>query len=336
MNDEAKWQAVLARDRTKDGLFVYGVKSTGIYCRPSCASKKPKRENVLFFNTPAEAERAGFRACRRCRPDSMGGDPGRELAGRAREVLLERFRNPASAREALDGLGVSRERLSEAYCRAWGESPKKTLEALRFEEAKKSLAGGVSILNASALLRFESVSGFYAFFRRMGGLTPREYLKECGREEQVLLLDSPLGRLRLSSMAGRVTGVRLAAAGEKGGEDPGPELSELKNELLSYFKGELRDFQVPVAAEGTPFMKKVWKALSEIPYGQTMTYRELAQKIGCPASARAVGMACRRNPLLIVVPCHRVVGSNGSLTGYAAGVKAKAWLLEMEKRAAAH
>lgn len=347
MNDNEMWEAVRDCDASFDGNFYYGVKATGIYCRPSCKSKLPKRENVVFFRTKAEAEGAGFRPCKRCRPDLLQYDPALELSEGTKDLLDRHFSDRVKIGKDMKQMGVSRKHLTQVFKQQYQITPSEYLNQVRIAVAREMLQSGTDIADAAGMAGYESLSEFYDHFRRETGMTPAKYRKIFAENISRSLLDTPIGSLRIIASKDAILAVETAKressdAGEWADQvppdrilsgDPSGELvKDCKAELLEYFAGKRKAFDLPLSPEGTDFQKNVWGHLREIPYGEIRTYGQLAEMAGNPKASRAVGMANHVNPILILVPCHRVIGADGSLTGYAAGLEAKKFLLGLEKR----
>ena len=327
MDEREKLKAVLSCDAAYDGRFYYAVRSTGIYCRPSCRSKSPKPDNVLFFDTPSEAEAAGFRPCKRCRPDLPAYDPDAETAERARTLIERHFAEPEELRRGLAALGLSRDRLTRVFEARFDVSVKQYAGQVRLERARALLDAGRTATE-SAMETGMGSAAFSTFFKKYTGLTPAEYA--AGRAEAAeCVVASPVGPLRIAESGLGVTGIAFARSGETS-DARGRFIPEAARQLGEYFAGARRDFDFPLDVRGTEFQKRVWAELRRIPYGETRSYQELAAALGNAKAARAVGMANNRNPLVIVIPCHRVVGKDGTLTGYAGGLGRKRYLLELE------
>lgn len=380
MADDQMWEAVRTCDTSCDGKFFYGVKTTGIYCRPSCKSKLPKRENIVFFRTREEAEKAGFRPCKRCRPDLLQYDPALELSERTKELLDQHFSDRLRLGRDMKEMGVSRKHLTQVFREQYDITPSAYLIRVRIAAARQFLQDGYDISDAAGAAGYESLSEFYDHFRRQTGMTPARYRQIFADNISRSVLDTPIGPLRIIASQDAVLCVeqagrealdagaqpdriltdgsqadRISAAGSQSdriqsdriwvnriptdriipGDASGELLKDCEAQLAEYFSGERRVFDLPLSPEGTDFQKNVWAHLRDIPYGETRTYGELAEMAGNKKASRAVGMANHCNPILILVPCHRVIGANGSLTGYAAGIEAKKFLLALEKRVAA-
>jgi AraC family transcriptional regulator, regulatory protein of adaptative response / methylated-DNA-[protein]-cysteine methyltransferase len=347
-NDEFRWRAVLARDARLDGAFVTGVLTTGIYCRPSCPARHPKRENVRFFDRPEAAERAGFRACLRCRPNEAVRSPAQaELMGRACRILEEnpdeRITLAALARE----VGMSPHHFQRTFKRAIGISPRQYADALRLGRLKKRLKGKDSVTMALYEAGYGSASRLYETSTLRMGMTPGAY-REGGRGARIryAVANTSIGRLLVAATEHGICSVRIGKsektmATELGQEFPAAAiardregLADWLDRLTRHLEGRAPRLDLPIDIKVTAFQWRVYEALRSIPYGETRTYSEVARSIGAPRAARAVGHACATNPVGIVIPCHRVVREGGGLGGYAWGLPLKKQLLESERRGA--
>jgi len=326
ITDDA-WAAVAARDGRADGQFVFAVKTTGIYCRPSCPARRPNRENAVFFKKPVDAEAAGFRECRRCRPRSEGGPAAEARLVRAAERLIaaRAGESPRMAEVARE-LGVSPSKLSRLFARHAGVTPKKFSTARQFELFKKS-ARSSGVVASQYAAGFGAPSRLYAAADRHLGMAPGAWTRG-GRGVTIRygFASSPVGSLLVASTERGICAVEL-----------GTEREALVRRLRARFpNAELRfarkapPLDSARDAGGSPFQRLVWKALRAIPAGKTRTYSEVAAAIGRPGAARAVARACATNPLAVIVPCHRVVGAGGKLRGYRWGVELKKRLLALE------
>jgi len=337
-------EAFMERDPAYEGVFYTGVRTTGIFCRPTCAARKPLPENVEFFPTARDALLAGYRACRRCRPLRPAGEPPAWLE----ELLADVREDPArSWRDAdLEGRGLSPDRVRRWFQRQHGMTFHAYVRARRLGRALGRLRQGDEILATAFDSGYESASGFHEAFTRLFGAPPGEMRRENGAGAvTVSRLLTPLGpmlagvaddRLCLLEFADRRAlekQLRLLRRRLDLPMVPGSHavLARTADELEAWFEGELRHFSVPLADPGTEFQRRVWQALGQIPYGTTVSYGELARRIGRPSAVRAVAGAVGDNRLAVVVPCHRVVGSDGSLTGYGGGLWRKRRLLEIEQ-----
>jgi AraC family transcriptional regulator of adaptative response/methylated-DNA-[protein]-cysteine methyltransferase len=346
--DDIRWRAVLARDARLDGIFVTGVLTTGIYCRPSCPARHPRRENVRFFERPEEAERAGFRSCLRCRPKEAARPPALALVSRVCRILEEnpgeRVTLAAIARE----VGLSPHHLQRTFKQAIGISPRQYADALRLGRLKKRLQGKDSVTMAMYEAGYGSSSRLYETSTARLGMTPGTY-REGGRGARIryAVAETTIGRLLIAATERGICSVRIGQsenvmAKELGREFPAATihrdregLATWVERLVRHIEGRAPSLDLPIDVKATAFQWRVYEALRAIPYGETRTYREVARSIGAPRAARAVGRACATNPVGIVIPCHRVVREGGALGGYAWGLGIKKQLLESERRGAA-
>lgn len=353
MNDEQRWQAVTARDAAQDGQFFYGVLTTGVYCRPSCKSRPPLRRNVRFYETPAAAERAGLRPCKRCKPLAKSADEAtitrlRELAAYMREHATETL--------SLEQLGkrahMSPFHLQRSFKAVLGVSPREFAEACRLDALKQNLRGGGDVTGAIFDAGFGSTSRVYERAAKRLGMTPKQY-REGGAGVAIshAVAKTPLGLLM---MAASDRGLCFVQFGESEAallkqlraEYPGAELSEMPPRSREPFAQWMRalgahladaraPLDLPVDLRGTAFQMKVWNYLLKIPAGELRSYAEVAQGIGAPRAVRAVASACAANRVGIVVPCHRVIRGDGSLGGYRWGMARKRSLIDAERAAKA-
>lgn len=348
---DAAWEAVQARDRAQDGEFVYAVTTTGIYCRPSCPSRRPKRENVVFLADPDVAEQEGFRACRRCRPRAATGTPADRHVRHAVELLEEAVtagdpEDTPDLDRLADEVGISPGHLQRTFRDRLGMTPKEYLDARRMETLKAGLRDGETVASATYGAGFGSSRSVYERAAASLGMTPGTYRRGgAGETVRWTVVDSSLGRLLVAATDQGVAAVALGdddGTLERGLSDELPEaaLERDDDRLLPWVETILRQVDgrspgqaVPVALQGTAFQLRVWRALTEIPPGETRTYTEVAEAIDRPTAARAVARACATNRVAVVVPCHRVVRQDGSLSGYRWGVERKRELLERERRA---
>ncbi len=342
--EEARWRAVVRRDARAAGRFVYAVLTTGIYCRPGCPSRLPARRNVSFHDTPAAAERAGYRACRKC-----GGAPGGAEA-RARTAVRRAIRAIEAAADrapTLDelarGSGYAPRGLHRVFRARTGVTPRRYWDALRLSRLRASLKAGEPVAPALYGAGYGAPSRLYEASGARLGMTPASYGKGgAGARIAWAVRDCPLGRL-LVGATGR--GVCFVALGD-GEAELARELAEdfpraelVRDEaglggaleaVLGLLDGRAPDPALPLDVRATAFQELVWRALTEIPPGETRSYAAIADAIGRPGAARAVGRACGSNPVSLVVPCHRAVGADGRLTGYRWGVERKRALLARE------
>ena len=341
--DTEKWRAVIERDLTKDGVFVFGVRSTRIYCKPSCSARHPKLEQVIFFSQPDEAERSGFRACKRCQPrDSRPSAKAQLIENTCRYIeanLDEKLTLQNLSRQA----GLSAFHFQRTFKRILGISPRQYVEARRLEEVKHSLTNGETVTNSLYEAGFTSKSRLYEKTTPKFGVSPGIFRRGGeGLRIHYTIVDSRIGRILLAATELGACAVCMGAsddaveaalkkdyyAADLHRDDEA--MSKWAKALMSYFDGHEFPRDVPLDLQATAFQWRVWKEIQSIPYGQTATYSNIAKSLGTPQAARAVARACATNPVAIVIPCHRVTGRDGSLRGYAWGVKRKKTLLSLE------
>lgn len=343
--EEDRWRAVVERDRRADGTFVFAVRSTGVYCRPSCPARRPRRDRVLFFPAPAAAAAAGFRPCRRCRPDEAPAD-----ARWAREVctyLEARLEEPPDLAALGAAFGMSPSHLLRRFRRLAGVTPRQYVQARRLERVKDALREGGTVTEALYEAGYGSSRGLYESAGARLGMTPARYRRRGqGLRIRYTVVEGPLGRLLLAGTDRGVCAVYLgdsdaALAAALAEEYPAAVIARDDEALAAWARLVVRrleegppDPDLPLDVQATAFQALVWEALRRIPYGTTRTYREIAELIGRPGAARAVGRACATNPVSILVPCHRAVRADGALGGYRWGLARKQALLEQERRAA--
>lgn len=344
MDGETCWTAVATRDTGADGHFVYAVRTTGVYCRPGCASRRPRRENVAFFRLPEAARAAGFRACLRCRPDAApAADPQLALVRRAARLIEETLDAPLSLSELAERAGASPFHLHRLFRRHLGIAPKAYGDALRMRTVRRSLKEGEPIAGALYEAGFGSSSRLYERASAQLGMTPGQFRRGApGEDIRYCLAGSPLGRLLVAATAKGVCFLALGEedgrlVGELGAEFPRARLAEDAAGLgpwveivLAYLSGEAPHPALPLDLRGTAFQRLVWETLQTIPPGETTTYAALAARIGSPRAIRAVGRACATNPVSLAVPCHRVLRGDGALAGYRWGLARKRALIDRE------
>lgn len=342
-NDEVLYDVFARRDSRYDGLFVVAVKTTGIFCRPTCRARKPKPENVEFFATAREAVEHGYRACRLCRPMETPGAPPAWIKSLLNEIAAHPERRLRD--QDLANRGIDPQRVRRYFKTHHGMTFHAYQRSLRVGEAFARIQEGEDVASAAFATGHGSLSGFCDAFTRTTGLSPSQ-----GRKIPLMTtarLDTPLGQV----LAGATdTGICLLEFADQPRLDlqlgrlrqalgtqilPGrnPHLDAVKVQLREYFAGERRTFDLPLVLSGTPFQEFVWKGLLTIPYGTTRSYGEQARRLGRPNAVRAVARANGDNRISILIPCHRVIGKNGALVGYGGGLWRKHYLLELERRA---
>lgn len=338
------YRAVATRDASFDGIFFMGVRTTGVVCRPGCPARTPARPNVEFFRTLQEALLAGYRACLRCRPLEAAGSPPAWLQPLLAEV--ERLAAPRLSDADLRARGLEPVRVRRWFRSHYGMTFHAYQRARRIGRAMATLTQGESVTHAAYDNGYESLSAFYDAFRALLDTTPgRARTGAAAVPVHFTRIATPLGpmlaaadddALRLLEFTDRrmlETQLQRLARRAGGAPVPAPNdvLERVRHELDAYFSGQLRTFTVPLAPAGTPFQQGVWQVLLQIPYGATRSYAEQARAIGRPTATRAVARANGDNPIAVIVPCHRVVGADGRLTGYGGGLWRKQWLLELEQ-----
>lgn len=344
METEVLWRAVQARDARFDGTFVFAVTTTGIFCRPSCTARKPKRRNVVFYDAIDRAERNGFRACLRCKPTQVErNNPQVGAVLRACEMLAAE--DALSLDELSRELGLSPSHFQRTFKQIVGVSPKKYAEAKRMEKFKEELRGGSDVVTAMYEAGYGSSSRLYEKAATRLGMTPAIYKKGGkGMKINYAIANCELGELLVARTKRGICSVtfgddesQLRDGLHK--EFPNAEIAEdaesLKNAvdaILKYLAGKNKRLVLPLDLQATSFQLQVWEFLQKIPYGETRSYSEVAEAIGDKKKVRAVAQACAKNRVAVVIPCHRVVASDGKLSGYRWGVERKRELLVREAR----
>jgi AraC family transcriptional regulator, regulatory protein of adaptative response / methylated-DNA-[protein]-cysteine methyltransferase len=344
IDPDAAWAAVMGRDGQRDGTFVYAVTSTGVYCRPSCPSRRPHRQNVLFFDVPDAAEHAGFRACRRCKPRDEAA-PTAAMIEKVRTYIDAHLDARIMLSRLAEHVGVSTFHLQRTFKRETGLSPAQYAAARRAERFRQELKQGANVTRATYDAGYSSSSRLYAVSNAQLGMTPSAYRRGGrGMHIRYATADTAFGRLLV---AGTERGVCFVELGDDDRALEAGLAAEYPLATREQAPAELRDWMsavlttldgsssqgtaVPLDVKATDFKWRVWRALQEIPYGETRSYAEVAAAIGAPRAVRAVANACATNNAALVIPCHRVIGSNGTLTGYRWGVERKRRLLEHER-----
>jgi AraC family transcriptional regulator of adaptative response/methylated-DNA-[protein]-cysteine methyltransferase len=345
------WHAVQRRDRAYNGRFWFSVRSTGVYCLPSCAARPPLRKNVDFHASPVAAEAAGFRACKRCRPRDWHAESGlsRPVAKACALFDSEEHDTPPSLAEVARRVGLSANTLSKRFVAELGVNPRDWLVARKRQRFRKALRNGEKVADALYGAGYGSPSRVYESSDKVLGMTPATYAKGgAGAHIDYTTVESDYGRVLVAATQKGIAAVFLGDSDrslERDLKDDFPAADIARNDaalgpmvkgVLARLYGRkpsaLDDPDVPLDIVGTAFQWKVWKALTEIPAGETRTYGEIASHIGAPGSARAVGQACATNQAAGVIPCHRAVGSRGALSGYRWGLARKERLLAEERR----
>ncbi|MCX6648576.1 MAG: bifunctional DNA-binding transcriptional regulator/O6-methylguanine-DNA methyltransferase Ada [Candidatus Bathyarchaeota archaeon] len=348
MGEEEMWRAVEARDASVDGKFVLAVRTTCIYCRPSCPSRHPKRENVEFYPTPEAAEAAGYRPCLRCKPRDTDA-PQIAWVKKACDYIRRRPEEKITLESLSREAGVSAYHLQRTFKRVMGVSPRQYQETCRIERLKGQLREGKPVTKAVYGAGYGSTSWLYRDSKAKLGMTPGAYRRRGeGMSIRYRIVDSPLGRLIVARTGHGVCYLGIwddeeTLEASLRAEYPRAELTREEGKpdpwtrgILEYLAGRASELGgIPVDVVGTEFQRRVWGELQAIPRGQTRTYGDVARSMGRPEAVRAVGRACATNPVSLLIPCHRVVGKSGDLHGYHWGLDCKKTLLEAEKRTAA-
>ena len=340
--DTQMWAAVLARDNRCDGSFVFAVQSTGIYCKPSCPAKRPKRDRVVFFSAPAEAEESGFRPCRRCHPRDNESYHGIGAVDRACKYIEANLDHKLTLSNLSVQAGISSYHLQRTFKEAVGLSPREYIQTRRLTKMKHLLKNGHTVTRALYDAGFSSRSRFYGSSKQFG-MTAGTFRR--GGEGLLIrysIVNCPLGRLLVAATSRGVCAVFMGdsdATVESTLSKEYPEadlyrtnsgLEKWITAIMNYFGGKEVNLNLPLDIQASTFQRRVWKEIQSIPYGNTSTYGEIASELGEPNAARAVAKACATNPVSLVIPCHRVVGKNGDLRGYRWGEKRKKDLLILE------
>jgi AraC family transcriptional regulator of adaptative response/methylated-DNA-[protein]-cysteine methyltransferase len=340
---DPRWAAVAARDARADGQFVYSVQTTGVYCRPSCAARAARPENVAFHDSPAQAERAGFRPCKRCKPDQ----PSRAEQHAATVARLCRLIESAEQAPTLEQLaqhaGLSAYHLHRVFKAITGLTPRAYAAAHRARRMRRELDRSDTVTQAIYDAGYNSSGRFYEESKRVLGMTPTSYraggadtairfaIGECSLGS-ILVAQSDLGVCAIlmgddPDALARDLQERFPQAELIGGD---PAFEQLVAKVVGFVEAPRVGLDLPLDVRGTAFQQRVWQALRAIPPGQTASYAEIARRIGAPKSVRAVAQACGANALAVAIPCHRVVRNDGALSGYRWGVERKRALLERE------
>ena len=337
-----RWAAVQSKNKALDGVFYFAVRTTGIFCRPSCSSRTPKRENVAFFLSPSEAETAGFRACLRCNPSDV------EFAGKSPETVARALKELRSGgvetiEELSQRLGVSPGHLQKTFKAVLGLSPKEVMDSMRIENFKVTVRES-DVTTSLYDSGFGSSRSLYEKAGERLGMTPAVY-KKGGKGMQIryTVADSPLGKMLVAATDRGICAVSFGDTEESLRKELGDEffaaeierdgtgLRDAVDAIVRSLEGEKTILTLPLDLRATAFQMRVWSELRKIPYGETRSYAQIAEAVGSPKAVRAVARACATNPVALVNPCHRVIGSDGKLSGYRWGIERKAQILDKER-----
>lgn len=344
-SDDRLWQAVVDRDKTYDGYFYYSVETTGVYCRPSCASRQARRENVRFHATSSDAEAAGFRPCKRCKPDEASLDKTYAAKVAAACRLIEQAEEPPSLDALAKAAGLSPHHFHRIFKAVAGVTPKAYATAHRRNSVQKILRESSTVTEAIHAAGFNSSGRFYAGTDDTLGMTPTDF-RAGGKETEIrfALAKCALGTVLVAATSRGIAAITLGDDAEAllrdldqrfpkatlVAADPGFEDTITK--VIAFMDTPSAALVLPLDVQGTAFQHRVWDALRQIPPGTTITYSQLAERIGKPAAIRAVASACAANPVAIAIPCHRVVHKDGNLAGYRWGIERKRALLDREQK----
>ena len=341
-NDQYRWAAVLARDASQDGAFVFGVSSTGVYCRPSCPAKRPRRENVQFFRVPEEAEKAGYRACLRCRPKA-GGDGQVEMVRSVCRYIEQHLDDPVTLARLAAVFHRSPFHLQRTFKSVLGVTPRAYADSCRLASLKRNLQAGHNVTRAMYDAGYGSSSRLYERTASQLGMTPDKYRRGAiAASIRYTCTNTPLGRMLVAATDKGICAIQFANSdGElqeglkrefpfaaRKRDDDG--LQPWTSTLLKQMMGQKLNSSLPLDIQATAFQRRVWSYLQSIPFGATRSYGAVAKAIGQPSATRAVARACATNPVAVAIPCHRVVRENGDMGGYRWGMQRKQKLLELE------
>ena len=345
-SEDRCWEAVVARDSRRDGEFFFAVSTTGVYCRPSCAARRPRRENVRFFRTPEAAEQAGYRACLRCRPRAFTGNTESDSVKAICRFIEQHLDEPMTLGRLAKEFHQSPFHLQRRFKAVLGITPREYADSCRLKMLKRNLQAGDSVTRAMYDAGYGSSSRLYERTASQLGMTPDKYRRGAiAASIRYTIADSPLGRMLIAATERGICSIQFARTdGEliEGLKREFPfavrrpddgELQAWVSTLLHHLRGKDLNSSLPLDIRATAFQRKVWQYLQSIPFGETKSYIEVAKAIGKPRACRAVARACATNPVAIAIPCHRVVREDGSMGGYRWGLKRKQALLEMERGA---
>jgi AraC family transcriptional regulator, regulatory protein of adaptative response / methylated-DNA-[protein]-cysteine methyltransferase len=348
LNDERRWQAVADRDGSFDGAFVFGVASTGIFCRPSCAAKRPRRENVRFFDHTLAAEQAGYRACLRCRPKAVDGNPQDALVRAVCRYIERHIEDRLTLAVLARQFRRSPFHLQRTFKVALGVSPKAYIDACRLRQVKQNLQAGHNVTTSLYAAGYGSSSRLYERTATQLGMTPEKYRRGAlAAIVRYTTAPSPLGRMLIAATDKGICAIQFADSDQELQQGLMREfpfatrrrddqaMAQWRVNLARLIAGQDANPSLPLDIRATAFQRRVWEYLQKIPRGETRSYSAVAEKIGMPKATRAVARACATNPVAVAIPCHRVVREDGELGGYRWGIERKKQLLAMEMEAGA-
>ena len=342
-NETLYWEAVLARDAGQDGRFVFAVSSTGVYCRPSCPARRPRRENVKFFREPDQAERAGYRACLRCRPKAIGGNGATEMVKAMCRYIEQHLDEPLTLARLGTEFHQSPFHLQRTFKSILGITPRAYADSCRLNQLKDNLRAGHSVTRSMYDAGYSSSSRLYERTASQLGMTPDKYRRGAiAAPIRYTFADSPLGRMSIAATDKGICAIQFANSDgelEQGLRHEFPfairrrdddAMQAWKKNLLRQMRGQRLNAALPLDIQATAFQRRVWSHLQSIPFGATRSYAAVAKAIGQPTATRAVARACATNPVAVAIPCHRVVRKSGDMGGYRWGVERKKALLDLE------
>jgi AraC family transcriptional regulator of adaptative response/methylated-DNA-[protein]-cysteine methyltransferase len=340
-----QWQAVAARDASHDGKFVFAVSSTGVYCRPSCPARRPRRENVAFFREPDQAEKAGYRACLRCRPGAIGGNGTTETVKAMCRYIEQHLDEPLTLARLGSEFHQSPFHLQRTFKSVLGISPRAYADSCRMNQLKGNLRAGHSVTRSMYDAGYSSSSRLYERTASQLGMTPDKYRRGAiAAPIRYTIADSPMGRMLIAATDKGICAIQFANSDdelEQGLKHEFPfairrrddaAMEAWKKDLLRQMRGQRLNAALPLDIQATAFQRRVWSQLQSIPFGATRSYAAVAKAIGRPTATRAVARACATNPVAVAIPCHRVVRKSGDMGGYRWGVDRKKALLELEMK----
>ena len=340
---DLRWEAVIDRDSGHDGEFVFAVSTTGVYCRPSCPARRPRRENVKFFLGPEQAEKAGFRACLRCRPRAISGNPQAKLAKEICRYIEQHLDEPITLERLGKVFRQSPFHLQRRFKAALGVTPREYADSCRLRRLKRNLQAGDNVTRAMYDAGYGSSSRLYEKTSSQLGMTPDKYRRGAiAASIRYACADSQLGRMLIAATDRGICSIQFAGSDAElleglKREFPfaarKPDDSGLRGwveALLAKMTGKNLDAALPLDIRATAFQRRVWTYLQSIPFGSTKSYQDVAKAIGQPSACRAVARACATNPVAVAIPCHRVVSRNGDAGGYRWGMGRKKTLLRLE------
>ncbi|MGD0790883.1 MAG: bifunctional DNA-binding transcriptional regulator/O6-methylguanine-DNA methyltransferase Ada [Terriglobales bacterium] len=343
--NDRRWQAVVDRDGSLDGQFVFGVSSTGIFCRPSCPAKRPRRENVSFFDHALDAEQAGYRACLRCRPKAVDGNPQSALVRAMCRYIEQHIEDRLTLSLLAKEFRRSSFHLQRTFKSVLGVSPKAYIDACRLRQVKQNLQAGHSVTTALYAAGYGSSSRLYERTATQLGMTPEKYRRGAvASVVRYTIAPSPLGRMLIAATDKGICAIQFANSDQQFQQGLIREfpfavrrrddaaMSQWRESLARLIQGQETNPSLPLDIRATAFQRRVWECLQRIPRGETRSYSAVARKIGMPKATRAVARACATNPVAVAIPCHRVVREDGNLGGYRWGLERKEQLLAMEKQ----